>query len=278
MAIQNIDQLIAAITTGSAQNITWNKTSATSEGAGTFFDLCQTTGIPGSMATPASTSVGGTTYTGSAAGGLPFTAPTAGSNTYLLSFTAAGSQIGTLYLIDRLWACSGLAVATGSTSTIVGMPTITRYSPVSGSSGVGAEIWYWCITAPSAGGSGYMTVSYTNSEGVSGRTCVINLAAGTPPPTAGQCYPGSLQAGDKGVQSIQSVTNTNISFTGGTHGLFVVKRLLTAPTVTGLPGIALDGLRTGLQQIDTNACLNFILLCGTTITGYWSGNLVLVQG
>jgi hypothetical protein len=153
------------------------------------------------------------------------------------------------------------------------MSNITRYS-----SGIGAEIWYWCITAPSSGGSGTMTVSYTNSAGVSGRTCTITLGAGTPPPSAGQCYVGSLQAGDTGVQSIQSVTNTSTSFVGGSHGLFVAKRLLTAPITITSAGVSIDGLSTGLQQVDTNACLNFIQLCTSTSSGLWAGNLLLVQG
>lgn len=273
MAIANMDQLVAAMTATSAQNIPWNKTSTTSEGTGTFFDLCQTTGVPGAMATPDAASSGGTSYTGSAAGGLPFTAPAVGETTYLQAFTASSSQPGTLYLTDRLWACRGLSGTLGATTTVTGMTNISRYS-----SGIGAEIWYWCITAPSSGGSGTMTVSYTNSAGVSGRSCTITLGAGTPPPTTGQCYPGSLQAGDTGVQSIQSVTNTSTSFVGGSHGLFVAKRLLTAPTVTGLPGVALDGLRTGLQQVETDACLNFLLLCSSTLTGYWNGTILLIQG
>jgi len=273
MAISSMDQLVAAMTAATAQNLTWNKTSTTSEGAGTFFDLSQTPGVPGAMLTPDAASSGGTSYTGSAAGGLPFTAPSVGESTYLLTFSATSNFPGTIYLTDRLWACRGLSTTAGATTTVTGMSNITRYS-----SGVGAEIWYWCITAPSSGGSGTMTVSYTNSAGVSGRTCTITLGAGTPPPTAGQCYPGSLQAGDTGVQSIQSVTNTSTSFVGGSHGLFVAKRLLTAPTVTGLPGVALDGLRTGLQQVDTNACLNMLLLCSSTNSGYWAGNLTLVQG
>lgn len=273
MAISSMDQLVAAMTAATAQNIPWNKSSTTGEGAGTFFDLSQTAGVPGAMLTPDAASSGGTSYTGSAAGGLPFTAPAVGDTTYLLSFTASASVPGTLYLTDRLWACRGLSTTAGATTTVTGMSNITRYS-----SGIGAEIWYWCITAPSSGGSGTMTVSYTNSAGVSGRTCTITLGAGSPPPTAGQCYVGSLQAGDTGVQSIQSVTNTSTSFVGGSHGLFVAKRLLTAPIVTSVPGASLDGLRTGLQQIDTNACLNMLLLCSSTSTGYWSGNLHLVQG
>lgn len=268
-----MDQLVAAMTASTAQNIPWNKTSTTSEGAGTFFDLSQTVGVPGSMATPDAASSGGTSYTGSSAGGLPFTAPTGGDTTYLLAMTSATTVPGTMYLSDRLWACRGLSTTLGATTAVTGMTNITRYT-----NGVGAEIWYWCITPPSVGGSGVMTVSYTNSTGVSGRTATITLGAGSPPPTAGQCYPGSLQAGDTGVQSIQSVTNTTASFTGGTHGLFVAKRLVTAPVVSSAPGAAMDGLRTGLQQINTDACLNFILLCSGAITGYWCGNIHLVQG
>lgn len=273
MAISNMDELVAAMTAATAQNLPWNKSSTTGEGAGTFFDLSQTAGVPGAMLTPDAASGGGTSYTGSAAGGLPFTEPSVGQTTYLLAMTASTTVAGTLYMTDRLWACRGLSTTAGATTTVSGMSSITRYS-----GGVGAEIWYWCITAPSAGGSGTMTVSYTNSAGVSGRTCTITLGAGSPPPTAGQCYPGSLQAGDTGVQSIQSVTNTSTSFTGGSHGLVVAKRLITAPVVTSAPGATLDGLRTGLQQIDTGACLNFVLLCSSAVTGYWSGSVHLIQG
>ena len=273
MAISNMDELVAAMTAATAQNIAWNKASAPSEGAGTFFDFSQTVGVPGAMATPDAASSGGTSYTGSAAGGLPFTAPTGGNSTYLLSFNATSNIAGSLYLTDRLWACRGLSTTAGATTTVTGMNNISRYN-----SGVGAEIWYWCITAPSAGGSGTMTVSYTNSAGVSGRTCTITLGAGSPPPTAGQCYVGSLQAGDTGVQSIQSVTNTSTSFTGGSHGLFIAKRLLTAPIAGTTIGASFDGFSTGMQQIDTNACLNFIVLCSATQTGFWQGNIHLVQG
>ena len=273
MAISSMDQLVAAMTASTAQNITFNKTSSATEGSGTFFDLCQTAGIPGAMATPDAASSGGTSYTGSSAGGLAFTAPSAGQSTYLASFSVTGTVPGNFYLIDRLWACRGLSGTASATTSVTGMSNITRYS-----SGVGCEIWYWCITAPSGGGSGTMTVSYTNSDGVSGRTCTIVIGAGTPPPSTGQCVVGSLQAGDKGVQSIQSVTNTSVSFTGGSHGLFVARRLVTAPIASPSVGASLDGLRTGLQQVDTNACLNFLLLCSNTTTGYWVGNINLVQG
>jgi len=275
MAIANMDQLVAAMTAASAQNIAWNKSSQIAEAAGTFCDFSQTHGQPGFMATPDAASSGGTSYTGSAAGGLPFNAPAVGQTTYLLSFTATSNVPGNLYLTDRLWACRGLSVTLGATTNIVGMTDISRYS-----SGVGAEIWYWCI-AGAAFTAGTMTVSYTNSDGVSGRSCTITIGTSSATPlTTSQCFVGSLQAGDKGVRSIQSVTNTSCSFggTGANHGLFVAKRLLTVPIAGYSVGASVDGISTGLQEIDTNACLNFIVLASGVQTGFWQGNLHLVQG
>lgn len=273
MAIANMDQLVAAMTSATAQNIPIQKTAVTSEGSGTFFDLFYTTGFPGAGATPTAASSGGTSYTVATAGAIPFNAPSGSQQTYISAFNISCTQTSNIFLIDRLWACSGLATALSATTTVTGMTNISRYN-----SGVGAEIWYVCLTAPASGGSGIITVSYTNSLGVSGRTCTITLGAGTPPPTAGQCYVGSLQAGDTGVQSIQSATNTTNSFSGGTHGLLVAKRIFSAPISPSVSGIAIDGLQSGLQTLDTNACLNLIMLCSTTNTGFVVGNIMLVQG
>lgn len=270
-----MDELVAAMTASTAQNLPWNKSSQTAEGAGTFLDFSAAAGVPGAIATPDAASSGGTSYSGSAAGGLPFTAPAVGETTYLLSFSATSNVTGHIYLMDRLWACRGLSPTAAATTAVTGMADITRYS-----NGVGAEIWYYCIAGTTFSG-GTMTVSYTNSDGVSGRTCSITIGtASASPLTTYQCFLGSLQAGDRGVKSIQSVTNTSCSFggTGANHGLVVSRRLLTAPVSGTSVGASLDGLSTGLQQIDTNACLTFMALCSTTLTGFWQGNIHLVQG
>lgn len=273
MAISNMDQLVAAMSS-SPQTIAWNKTNATSEGSGTYFDHFLVAGVPGAGATPADASVGGTTYTLASQGGIAFTAPSGSNLTYTLSWSVSNTQAGSIYLYDRLWACSGLATGAGATTTISGMTNISRYS-----NGVGAEIYYVCLTAPSAQSANMtITVTYTNSDGVGSRTGTVVLSAGSPPPTANQAYPLSLQAGDKGIRSIQSVTNTSGSFTGGTHGLVVGKRIAGAHCAIACNGMLVDGLKLGLPQIPNDACLNFISVCSTTTTGYWAGTLTLVQG
>lgn len=274
MAISSMDGLVAAMTAATAQTLSWSKSSTAAEAAGTYSDLFLVAGNPGAGTTPANASAGGTSYAGTGDFGLVFTLPTGGALTYAVSWSVSSTLLGSLFLYDRLWACSGLATGAGATTTVTGMSNITRYN-----SGEGALIWYVCLSAPSAQTANMtMTVSYTNSDGVSGRTGTVVLSAGSPPPTANQCYPFSLQAGDRGVQSVQSVTNTVGSFTGGTHGLLVARNLMTAHCPVNSSGMLVDGLKLGLPQIDDNACLNFLCLNSTTATGYWTGTLTLVQG
>lgn len=274
MAISSMDQLVAAMTASTAQVLTWHKTAAVSEGAGTFFDHFLVAGLPGAGSTPANASAGGTSYTLASQGGVPFT-PAIGSNvTYVLSWSLTCTQAGNIMLYDRLWACSGLATGAGASTTVTGMTDITRYS-----GGIGATIWYVCLTAPSAQTANMtLSVTYTNSDGVSGRTATVVLGAGSPPPTANQCYPFTLQAGDKGVKSIQSVTNTVGSFTGGSHGLLVAKVLMTAHCPIGNNGMVVDGMKMGLPELESTSVLNFISISSTTNTGYLAGTLTFIEG
>ncbi len=274
MAISSMDTLVAAMTASTAQVLTWHKSAVTAEAAGTYSDLFLVAGNPGAGTTPAAASAGGSSYSGTGDAGLVFTLPIGGQLTYVLSWSASNSLAGTIMLYDRLWACSGLGTGAGVTTTVTGMTPITRYS-----GGEGALLWYVCLTAPSAQTAGMtITASYTNSDGVSGRTASVVLSGGSPPPSQYQAYPFSLQAGDKGVQSVQSVTNSVGSFTGGTHGLVVCKTLMTAPCPIGSNGLLVDGLKMGLPQLDDDASLNMMVLASTTNTGYWSGTITLVQG
>lgn len=270
MAISSMDQLVAAMTAATAQNLTYAKVSAASKATGTYFDHFFNSGIPGPAVTPDAASSGGNSYNSATIGAMPFAAPAGAADTYLAGLGISCTQPASLYLMDRLWGCRGLSGTLSATTSVTGMTPITRYS-----GGVGCEIWYTCLTAPSGGGTGNMTVTYTNSAGVSGRTCTIAL---TGVQTQYQCFQGTLQDNDKGVQSIQSVTNTSVSFTGGSHGLFIVRRLATCPIAASVAGMGLDGLQTGLQTIDDNACLSWVQLCSTTNTGAVIGNLILVQG
>jgi hypothetical protein len=273
MAFENIDQLVSG-TINSSQFLTFNKIGIIPRS--TFNDLFYSAGLPGSASLPASTSVGGTSYDSGSIGGLSFSR-SIDSNEHIASLSFSSTREGTFYLIDHLWGCGGLAITTGSTSTIVGMTNITRYN-----NGEGCEIAFVNLnnTASPGGGAGTKTmrVSYTNSEGVSGRTGSIIFPTIT---NTSPSYPfmvfSTLDDGDKGVQSVQSVTNTNISFSAGNIGLVILKRLIMMPIGLGSSGLQYDALKTGLINIDKNACLSFVSATSNGVsTGMFNGTINII--
>lgn len=70
------------------------------------------------------------------------------------------------------------------------------------------------VTATTAGGS-TLTITYTNSSGVTGRTATITVPTGA---VVGQHFIATLQGQDIGVLSVQNVTDA-----GGTAGTFSIK-------------------------------------------------------
>lgn len=134
-----------------------------------------------------------------------------------------------------------------------------------------------------------ITVSYTNSSGVSGRTSTFNVipattigvcATGTSPSLggAGQVSPFMpLASGDIGIRSIDSVT-----FAAGAGGFVVialVKPLAQIPTYeTGVPSekvFGIEGLR--LPIIDEGAYLNFLISRGGTTALNMRAELIFIN-
>jgi hypothetical protein len=107
----------------------------------------------------------------------------------------------------------------------------TLAMPSRGSNGAGVQIM--AVAQSAAPTIGSFTVNYTNSDGVGGRTSAptftkIVVGGGTLVSSTNNLVSGSqqfieLQAGDRGVRSIQSVTFTEVG--GGLIALVLVKPL-----------------------------------------------------
>lgn len=116
--------------------------------------------------------------------------------------------------------------AVGEQQDLVNTVTIPRYT--------GGQVV--AVSQSAASAVGQFTFSYTNDEGVAGRTSQnhFTFAVGgggqvvaTSPGSSASYHPFcALQAGDKGVKSIESVTFTAAG--GGLMALVIVKPLLTA--------------------------------------------------
>lgn len=262
MAITTVDGLVA----GSKQTINYYKASATSKGAGSFHSVWTTAGLPGAGA--AAGSAAGAACTNATTGAIPFSNPAGGNTEYLMGFDLTGATAGTWFLYDRLVHTSTLS-GTVTTAQTVNSAALTRYT-----TGDGVECWLEFYSATGATAV-TATVSYTNQAGTAGRSGSAAVVATT---VAGQLIPVTLQAGDTGVQSVQSVTLSATTGTAGNFGITLLYRLAHASVSLVNTGCLLDWQATGLPEIQSNACLALGVLCSATNTGIVTGLVKTVEG
>jgi hypothetical protein len=100
--------------------------------------------------------------------------------------------------------------------------------------GAGLDAWLQVYTALGTGATvSGATISYTNSQGVSGRTGTIaDIAAAA---KAGTVLPIQLQAGDTGIRSIEGIT-LGTSLVSGAIGLCIGRRLGDIPVLVANTG------------------------------------------
>lgn len=157
------------------------------------------------------------------AGSIPFFDPISG-NTYLagLRGSSGGAHIGGLYILaDRLWHNGGYTITSTSAQNST-TPTFPARDAAGATSGDGVLLGVE-VSATTGAGTPTITISYTNSGGTAGRTGT-SFHATVASSAIGAFYPISLQAGDTGVKSVESLT-LGSSWTSGTINL-VAYRLL----------------------------------------------------
>ncbi len=266
MSITTLDGIIGGVD----QLRSYGKASSTAKAAGTFQSLWLTAGQPTSGTAPAVATMA--IPTNATTGAFYFTNPTSPALTYMSKVSLTASTIGTMIIYDRV-GHSGILNGTLTTAQAVNGSTIDRnYTGVLGEDVEMFVEWY---TATGATASN-ITVSYTNEQGVSGRTTVSTAFQATP--VVGQMLPLPLASGDRGVQSVQSVTLSASTGTAGAFGITLVKRIAEIPITIANGGVVLDPFALGMPQIKDNACIAMMVLCSTTSTGYITGTINLVQG
>jgi len=263
MAITTLDALIAA----DNQLLSFGKASMTAKAAGSFHSLWTAAGLP--SAGVAAGTAAGVAPTSATVGAIPFINPTGGALTYLSKVSDTQQTIGTLILYDRLVHTSAL-VGNVATAQTVNSAALTRST-----TGENVQLFLEWYTATGATGVN-VTASYTNSDGVAGRTTVSTAIVASP--VAGMMLPLPLQSGDKGVRSVQTVTLSATTGTAGNFGITLAKRLAEMPVAIANGGIVLDPFALGMPKIEDNACLAFMELVSTTSTGFITGTINLAQG
>lgn len=206
------------------------KVGVNSEAGGVYHSQHAATGTPGAWLPGAPGAAGRATYGSETAdnGCLEIRTPTSGSSAYLQAFNCGSSRNNTTYLFDVVWVNTGLNVTTTTAQTVDSVKFPPRDNHGS-SDGEGYEIGILVTTATTSGVVTNSTISYTNSAGVSGRTARITSLPGSA--VAGTFVPFTLQDGDIGVMSIQSVT-LGTSYGGGAISVIVYRKLAVAASTS----------------------------------------------
>lgn len=234
--------------------------------------------IPGYPRTTLASTVDGEALSAPYQGAISFTNPPAGQNAYLANFTvstpnSAANGFGNFLLADRVWHSGAIDVTSTAPQTINSVAFAPRDENGT-SDGLGIYIGVELRTSTGAG-TPNISVSYTNSAGVSGQTAQ-NAAPTTANASASFFWPLRLAAGDVGVRSIQSLTLSS-SWTSGTVILCAYRILAQVDVNQSNFGSSIDGIAAGLPRIYDGSVLH-ILSTGNTSGTTVLGNVTVTQG
>lgn len=253
MAIASLSDYIAAI----KQIIGITKTAVRTTIAATYFSLFDIAGAPGAGTLAGISTAAGVVPTAAVAG-YPAVVAFSPNIGYLSGVKCASSVAGRIYLYDRLFVAG--AYAFNAATSLASQPSYAGRVP-GAPNYQGLEIWIECVTVFT--GNLSIAVTYTNESGVAGRT-TGTFATGTAL-TVGRCMKLPLQAGDSGVQKIESVTATVA--TVGTFNVMVLRPLWSGRMSIANDLTTADLLKTGMPQVFDSAAFYALYVTDSTSSG-----------
>lgn len=217
----------------------------------------------------------GVTLSGAVTGALPFLNPPSG-NCYLARFQiggVSGASSGTLnsdvniMLCDRLWHNGNIDV-TSTSAQLITTPTWPARDEGGATDGVGVLLMLE-VSSTVGAATPNITVSYTNSANISGRTATQVRSATVTGSLAKISYLMSLQAGDVGVKSVQSIT-LDASWISGTINL-VAFRLVSIAHIPRFGSTnAVDAITGGMPRLYNDSVLFFYAFGAATASNNMS--------
>lgn len=261
------------------RSVGFMKTGTASDATGYWYCTSKDAGFPGAWA-PGTPGVNGRNPVGTATadnGCLPIADPATGAN-YLTEVLMASSVNHQHVLFDVLWVNSGLVVTTTTAQTIASGTLPARdINGTSNGEGCGIALLFVAASTLAAVGTN-LTVNYTNSDGTASRTARLAAIVGSQVPATpviGTLVWFNLQAGDKGVRSIEGIT-LGTSMLTGTISLMITRDIATIgttiPNVTAARLLANPGVR-----LYNGTCLLHCVLSSATTATFFSGEITVME-
>lgn len=267
MTISTINDIVTGLT--AAQRSNTYKTMGTTKGASYFQSSWLATGWPvAGSASPAYTAGSGYTCDRTTTGAMPYS--NAVTQNWLAKWQAYSTQVGTLYLYDRLWSCSnmGYAASTYTVTTPGSLPARIA------DNGVGCECWIENFVAAGAS-TGNFTINYKNPAGSDEQGVLLsaNLVNG---PVAGQMQPVPLQSGSTGIKQLVSCVNAS-TWSSGSWGMTICKFVAAISMPVINTAYFLDWASIALPPIPQDACLFWIWQSNTSTAATIFSNTAIID-
>jgi hypothetical protein len=260
-------------------SIGFMKSGTAADTIGYWYCTSKDAGFPGAWS-PGAPGVNGRNTDGTNSadfGCIPIKNPAVGAN-YLTELLMAANINHYNLFFDCLWVNTGLVVTTTTAQTIT-MGALPARDVNGTTNGEGCMIGMLTTVAnTNAAAIANATVSYTNSDGVAGRTATLTAMAGsqiTISPVVGTMTWFNLQAGDKGVRSIQSVT-LGTSLVAGSISMMICRDIASiGTTLVNVPAsrkLADPGVR-----LYNGTCLLHCVLASAVTATFFNGELTVQE-
>lgn len=260
-------------------SVPFMKLGTAADAVGFWYCTSKDAGFPGAWA-PGTPGINGRVTDGTAAGDagcIPIKNPAVGAN-FLTELIMGTSVIHSNLFFDVLWVNSGINVTTTTAQAIV-TPTLPARDVNGATNGEGCMIGLLFVAAATnAAAIANSTVSYTNSDGVAGRTATLangNGAQIPATPVIGTIVWFFMQAGDKGVRSIESIT-LGTSLVTGTVSLLIARDIASIGTFIANTQVQRALSPPGVRLYNNTCMLHCTLASATTAT-FFNGELTVQE-
>lgn len=244
------------------------KAGGTGEAGGVLHSFIASSGNPGAWV-PGTPGINGVnvscnTTTDATTAGSPYLPDPSTGGYYLTNASASVAAMVVVPIVyDLLWYNTGLGI-TGTPNPALLMGTLPARDQEGATNGEGLSFALLVTTATgNVGAVTNITATYTNSDGTAGRSATMNSFPATA--AVGTVVPFQLQAGDRGVRSIDSITFGS-SLVSGAVSLIVYRPIVQIPvltTNTGSSTMATENM--GGSRVWNGSCLQLMQMPqGTT--------------
>lgn len=260
MAITTGDGYIAA----PKQLVRIIKTQTATSVANQYHTVFDRTGNPGAGSLSVGNTANGLVPTDATAGFPTINAFGGGATGYITALHYSSTVASRIHLYDRLFHAGSVVLTSLATTTLSSQPAYTSRIP-GGTDYTNLEIWLEINAAVSSTAT-TVSVAYTNETPTGGRS--TGATASLSGFITGRLIQMPLQAGDKGVSKIDSITVGGTVATTGSVNVIVARPLVTSMRVNATSYGDILGLdRTGMPVIYADSALWPVIGADSTSTG-----------